>query len=305
LANRTPSLRAHRCCIVLTAAVLTGLGGCSAGPPQVLRGPPPRKGEASRTQTKMVMEKGKISIRFLPRVEGLGLRGIERHEGTCAMTVTSVEEDEILEVDDRQVTKQHTKFITEDSTQTIEIDGEKDSHTERGPLVGETVLRQPLGGTWKNTLVGKAPTPKQQKELESLPPLENTDDLVPEGAVKPGHTWKIDAARLRKLIGARCTALTGEASMTFERTTTHGGESCALIQVTMNVKGKMLDDDNNAMAIEVTATGTTYQSLKTGYDVQTSLTGTIKIEGTVVREGQRIQTEISGPITLESSTKPK
>jgi hypothetical protein len=203
------------------------------------------------------------------------------------------------------VTKLRTRVITEGTTETVEIAGQKDSNTGRGPLVGETILRERKDGKWKNTLVGQEPTSKQQKELDSFPPLENFDDLLPEGPVNPGYTWKLDAARLRKLVGTRCTGLTGEASMTFVRTTTLDGESCLLIDLTMNITGQMLDDDNSEMAIEMTARGTTYQSLKTGYDVKMSLTGTMKMTGTVVSDGQRVQMEMSGPITLESSTKPK
>ena len=295
MSNRTPLLRANRWYVVAVAAAWTASAGCSAGPPQELRGPGPQKGQAFRIETKTVLKNGKIVM----SVAG------QRLEGTCHVTITNVEDEEILDVEGRQVTKQQTTVITDDATRSIEIAGEKDSSTERGLLVGEKILRQRKDGKWNNTLVGKEPTAKQKKELELLDPLENEDELYPEGKVAPGHTWKIDAARLRKFLGPYCTGLSGEASMTFERTATFDGESCALMNLTMNIKGKMLDEDNNELNIELIVKGPTYRSLKSGYDVKSSFSGTMKLTGTVVSDGQRVEMEMSGPATIETTTKLK
>src|SRR5262249_22232115 len=156
--------------------------------------------------------------------------------------------------------------VTDNYTESMKIEGENENHPEPGPLLGETILRErQQDGKWKNTLVGKNPNPKQQKELDFFPNLENNDDLLPERPVKPGYTWKLDATRLRKLVSSRFTEITGGASITFVRTTTCNGESCLLIDVTMDVKGKMLDDVKNEITIEKSIKGSSYQSLKTGY----------------------------------------
>jgi hypothetical protein len=294
MSNRAPFSLAARAGASLLAAVLVGLAGC-AGPPQVLRQPVPQKGQASRTESRMTLKNGKAILRV----------GNQQVEGTCAMTATSVEDDEVVEIEGRQVTKLRTTIITDTYQQSMKFEGENDSSSHPSPLVGETILRELQGGKWKNTLVGKEPNEKQRKELDSLSPPENNDDLLPEGPAKPGFTWKLDATRLRKLLGSRCTGLTGEEVRTFVKTTTLNGESCLLINSTVNIKGKMLDDDNNEANIEMTAKGTIYQSLKTGHAIKTSLTGTVKISGTVVNEGQRAQLEMSGPITVETTTKPK
>jgi hypothetical protein len=293
VSNWIPSLRANRWRLLVVAALI-GLVGCSAGPPQDLRGPARQKGQAFRTEMKLVMTKGKL-------VMGAG---IQREEGTCDMTMTVVEDDEILEVQGRQVTKQQTTVITDDRS--MRVDGEKVPGPERGDLlVGEKILRERKDGKWKNTLVGKQPTTEQQKELHALGPLENTDDLYPEGKVKPGHTWKVDPAHLRKLLGPGCTEVSGEASMTFERTTTLDGEACALINLSMNIKGKMLDEDNTEANIELTVKGPEYRSIRSGYNIKSSLSGTMKLSGTIVEGGQRIQMEMSGPVTIETITKMK
>jgi hypothetical protein len=275
--------------------VAVALTGCSAGPPQLLRGPARQKGEASRTEFRMTLKNGKIVLRG----------GGQSTEGTWSMTSTAVEDDEFLEVEGRQVTKLRTTVLTDDYSESMKIEGETQNKSEPGPLLGETILRQRLGGKWKNTLVGKDPTPKQQKELDALPERENDDDLLPEDPVKPGYTWKLDATRLRKHFGSSCTGLTGESKKTFVRTTTFGGEECLLIDIVMDVKGKMLDDDNNELDVELKAKGSAHQSLRTGYDVRTTMTGTMKMSGTVLENGQRVHIEMSGEVTIETSTKPK
>jgi hypothetical protein len=290
VAHRTLSSLAAGAAALLVAA----LSGC-AGPPQVLRGPPPQEGETSRTETRTTVKNGKVVMHA----------GVERAEGTWSMTSTLVEDDEILEVDGLQVTKLQTTVVTDVYSESIKVQGENHDTSESGPLAGETVLRQRLDGKWKNTLLGKAPTAKQQKELDALPNHENNDDLLPEGPVKPGFSWELKADRLRRHIGARCTSLTGEAKMTFVRTTKVNGESCLQIDVVVDVKGKMLDDDGNEMEIEKKVKGTEYRSLKTGYEVKTTLSGTMKASGTVGSGGQRVKVEMSGPVTIETATKPK
>jgi hypothetical protein len=274
---------------------LTALAGCSSGEPQDLRGPGPQKGQAFRSETKVVLTNGTVVVHA----------GAERLEGACSMTMTNIEDDEILAVEGRQVTKQRTTVITDDISRSVQIDGEKDSGTERGPLVGEKILCERKDGKWKNALIGKEPTEKQKKELKFFDPAENKDELYPEGKVKPGHTWKVDAAHLRKLLSPRCTALFGEASITFVRTTTLDGESCAVIYLSMNIKGRLLDDDNNEASITLIVKGPEYRSLGSGYNVKSSLSGTIRMTRTVVVEGERVPMWMSGPVTIETVTKLK
>jgi hypothetical protein len=291
--SHSGSRRASRWCLLVVAALIAQVG-CSAGPSQDLRGPGRRKGETFRTESRTVMKNGKAVVRV----------GKESQEGSCEMTMTSVEEEQILAVEGRRVTKQQTTVLTDEMSLSVRIAGEHDNGTERGALVGEKILREFKDGKWKNTLVGKEPTAKQQKELDSLDPLEDGGELYPEGPVKPGHTWKVDPARLRKFFGPSCTALSGEASMTFVRTTTLDGESCILINFTMNVKGKLLED-NNEMDFELRVKGPEYRSLRSWYNIKSSLAGTMKRSGTIVNEGQRVLVEMSGPVTIETITKLK
>src|SRR5262245_54573450 len=130
VSNWIPSLRASRWRLLIIAGLI-GLVGCSGGPPQELRGPGPQKGQVRRTEVRVTMEKGKVILRAAG----------ERVEGTCDLTIVNVEDDEILEVEGRQVTRQRTTVITDEVSESIRIDGENASlPPERGPLAGEQIL---------------------------------------------------------------------------------------------------------------------------------------------------------------------
>ncbi len=292
--NHSLSFVAKRWCVLLGGAALTALAGCSAGPPQELRGPGPQAGQNFRTETKLTVTDGRLAMRA----------GSQKLEGTCEMVTTIVVDNEILAVEGRQVTKHQSTIVANESKTSMKVGGQAHAQTERAALRGEKILHE-RQGWWRNSLVGKTPTAKQKKELAFLDPLENEDELYPEGQVKPGYTWKVDGARLRKFLGAHCTALSGEAAMTFERTTTFGGESCALIRLTMNVKGKVRDLDSNELSVELNVKGSMHRSLKSGYDVKHSVAGTMKLGGTVTSGKQRVQMEMDGPVTLEATTKLK
>jgi hypothetical protein len=274
---------------------LVALAGCSAGPPQDLRGPGRQKGQAFRIETKVVLKNGKM----------VASAGSQRQEGTCDVTWTNVEDEQILEVQGGQVTKLETAVITDDTTISIRADGQNESTTERGPLLGEKILRERHGEKWSNTLVGKEPSAKQKTELKFLGPLEDSTDWYPEGKIKPGHTWSIDPARLRKHFGPSFTVLSGSASMRFVRTTSLDGEPCALIELAMDIKGKALEEDNTESTVELSVKGPEHRSLRSWYNIKSSLSGTMKKSGAVVEQGQRLQLEVSGPVTIETIAKLK
>jgi hypothetical protein len=285
---------------LLAIAALIAIAGCSADP-QNLRGPGRRKGQAYRTETKVEMKNGKLVIKPGGRSE----------EATCDLVATNVEDDVILEVEGGRVTKMETTFVSDDGTLTIRAGRESHQQTERGPLVGEKVLRElprsprPQGATWKNTLVGKEPNAKQKTELDLLQPADEEAEIYPEGKVKPGHSWKVDPERLRKQFGPSCTSLSGKASMTFVRTETIDGELCAIINVTKNLKGKMRLDEKTEMDVKWTLKGVAHRSIKAGYTIKSSLSGTMKMSGTIVEEGKRVHLEMSGPVTIETIQKRK
>jgi hypothetical protein len=282
--------------VLLGAAALTALAGCSAEPPQqALRGPGPQPGQSSRTETKYTLTDGSL------RMSAAG----KKLEGSCDMVMTTVEDTEILAVEGRQVTKHQTTIVSQDREISTRASGRKHRQNERGALVGEQILCERTNGRWRNTVIGKKATAKQLKALAFLEPMENDDDLFPEGPVKPGSTWTVDGSKLRKFLGTACTSLSGKATMTFERMNTVNGEPCARIQLALRLKGKILDGDNNPLSFDLDIKGPLYRSLKSGYNAWYVMSGTLQMGGTVVSSGYRVQMEINGPVRAEATTKRK
>src|SRR5262249_5300869 len=155
-----------------------------------------------------------------------------------------------------------------------------DTHTDNGPLEGETVLCERAGEGWKTTLVGKAPTPRQAVEMELLTP-DATEDGYPDGPVKPGHVWTGDAANPRQLVGKGAQIDSGTWKRTFEKTVEVDGEPCAQIAEEIEFRGRMRDEHGAWARLELKAKGTTVRSLKRGFSLSTRLSGTLTQSGTV------------------------
>jgi hypothetical protein len=293
--NRISSFSVKRWGVLLGAAALTALAGCSAEPPQELRGRGRQPGQSSRTETKLTLTDASL------RMSAAG----KKLEGSCDMVMTTATDTEILAVEGRQVTKHQTTIVSQDHEAAMRVGGRTHRQNERGALVGEQILCERTNGRWRNTVLGKKATAKQLGALAFLMPMENDDELFPEGPVKAGSTWTVEGSQLRKFFGTPCTSLSGKATMTFERTTTVNGEPCARIQLALRLKGKILDGDNNQLSFDLDVKGPWYRSLKSGYDAWYVMSGTIRMGGTVVSSGQRVQMEINGPVKVEATTKLK
>jgi hypothetical protein len=279
---------------LLVALVLLALAGCS-GQPQDLRGPAPQAGQTYRSEMTVTVTKGKITL----------TAGGESVTGEIDLTRRGVEEEEILAVADGEVTGIRTKVRTDRATETVRIDGQADTHTDSGPLEGETVLCEKVGEGWKTTLVGKAPTPRQAVEMELLTPPESPADEYPDGPVKPGHVWTVDAARLRQLVGMGTQIDSGAWKRKFEKTVEVDGEPCAQIAEEIELRGRTRDEHGEWARLELKAKGTTLRSLKRGFSLSTRLSGTLTQSGTVTEGGEKAQVTLSGPMTLEAKTQRK
>jgi hypothetical protein len=279
---------------LVLALGLLALAGCS-GQPQDLRGPAPQAGQTYRSEMTLTVTKGTITL----------TAGGEPVTGEADLSMRAVEEEEVLAVADGQVTGIRTKVITDQATETVRIEGQADTHTDSGPLEGETVLCEKAGEGWKTTLVGKAPTPRQAVEMEMLTPPESPVDEYPDGPVKPGHVWTVDAARLRQLMGKGVQIDSGTWKRKFEKTVEVEGEPCAHIAEEIELRGKARDEHGAWSRVELQAKGTTVRSLKRGFSLSTRLSGTLTQSGTVTEDGEKVQVTLSGPMTLEAKTQRK
>ena len=161
------------------------------------------------------------------------------------------------------------------------------------------------GDKWKHVLVDNKPNDKQKKELDNRNGIENDDDLYPKEKVKVGHTWKVDATALTKLLGNSFSDVKGKLDQKFVKVEDVGGEPCAVVESTGKITGKMKDDGEPTVDVEMDLKVTTHKSIKTGVNVKERFEGKIKLEGTQKMDDVKVDIKMSGPIVGESTTSLK
>ncbi len=280
------------------AAVLGAAGlGRAADEAYDLRGPAPVKGQVFASKMKMNIKNADATL----KVAGQALKM------KMSMVVTGEEEQKVLAVDGRNVTKCRSEIIKERADVTADLGGMPMSKTESTELEGKVVISERVGdGKWKHSLVDAKPTEKQKKELDSRNGIENEDDLYPAGKVKVGHAWTVDAKALVKLFGNSFTDIKGELKQKFVRVEAVDGEECAVVESVGTVKGKMKDEDGEpTLDVEMDLKVTAWRSVKTGVELKGTFAGTIKLSGKQKVDDQAIDITLAGPLTGESSTRLK
>src|SRR6185312_5574814 len=175
-----------------------------------------------------------------------------------------------------------------------------------GELEGEVVVSERTGpGKWKHSLVDTKPNDKQKKELDKRVGPENEDDLYPEGKVKVGHTWTVDASALQRVFGGSITELKGKLKMKFAKIETIDGEECAAIEMSGDIKGVAKETEGTLDVELKNMTGTTWRSIKTGIDVKDKAKGDITMSGKIEMDGAKADLMLEGPFTIDSTAKQK
>jgi hypothetical protein len=281
------------------AAVLVSFGGSSQAADETydLRGPAPKKGQVFVSN---------MTLRIKDADTTLKLAG-QTLELKMTMDVTSEEEQKVLAVDGRTVTKSQSKITKERADITVNFGGKPMKIPHKTELEGETVISERIGeNKWKHSLVDTKPTDKQKKELDNRNGIESEDELYPEGKVKVGHTWKVEAKALTKLFGNSFTDIKGELKQKFLKVEDVDNDPCAVIESTGTVKGKMKDDDGQpTVDVEMDLKVLSWRSIKTGVEVKGKFDGKIKLEGTQKMDDQDVEIKLSGPLSGESTTKMK
>jgi hypothetical protein len=282
--------------LLLAAVVSLGVAvGCSSGPPQDLLGPGSEVGQAYRTEYKMTLVNGTITVKD----------GDVSQSGRFDLTAEAIDEEEILAVEGTRVTKSRIHVVRDQTTQTVHDGGKSESRTDKSPLEGETIELEQRGDDWKRTLVGKEPNDKQTKELRVFPPPKSDVDYYPADRVKPGHCWNVDVKKLQRLWGSGIELESGTCARKFEKTIKWDSELCAQIQEELDVRGRMRDEDSQGVQLQLKCTGPIQRSLPRGFSVASNMTGTMTVSGTMREEGKQLQTTITGPVTIEWRTHRK
>jgi hypothetical protein len=263
-------------------AVLIAVGGPSQAADDAydLRGPAPEKGQVFHTKMTLTIKDADTVLKVMGQTLKLKM----------SMDVIGEEEQKVLAVDGRNVTKCQSKIIKERAEITTDFGGMKMNMTQPTELEKEIVISERVGDKWKHSLVDTKPTEKQKKELDNRNGIENEDDLYPAEKVKVGHTWTVEAKALTKLFGNSFTDIKGELKQKFLKLETVENQECALIESSGTVKGKMKDDDGKP-TLDVEMKGT--------FD------GKIKLAGKQKIDDMEVDIDLAGPLSGESSTKLK
>lgn len=260
-----------------------------------LRGPAPKKGEVTVSRSVFKIKEADVKV------------DVAGNKLEVKQTLVATEEDEVkvLAVEGRQATKVQTKVMLEKTEATTTFGGQTMDDNKDGDLQGEVIISERIkDGKWKHALVDTKPTEKQKKELDKRVGPENEDDLYPEGKVKVGHTWTVDASALQRVFGGSITDLKGKLKMKFVRIEQVNGEQCAVIEAVGVIKG-IAKEDEGTLDVELDMKGTTWRSVKTGLDVKDKAMGKIKMSGKINMDGADAKIELEGPFTIESTAKSK
>jgi hypothetical protein len=262
-----------------------------------LRGPAPQKGQVFKSEMTLKIKNADTTLKV----------GGQSINLKMTMDMVGEEEQKVLEVDGRNVTKCQSK-ITKEQVK-VSVPGVADEKTESTALEGEIVISTRVAdkegkSTWKHSLVDNKPNEKQKKELDNRNGIENEDELYPAEKVKVGHEWKVDAKALTKLFGNSFTDIKGELKQKFVKVETVDGEECAVVESSGPVKAKMKDEDGEpTLDVEMDLKATAWRSVKTGVEVKGTFSGTIKMAGKVKMDDMQVDISLSGPMTGESKTK--
>lgn len=282
---------------VLAGAV--GLGGLRAAEDEAydLRGPAPVKGQVYVSKSVMRIKNANVTVKAAGQTIDI----------KQSMTMTGEEEEKVLAVEGRQVTRSQAKVIKDEVATVAEFAGQTQEETKKNELQGEVILSERTGdGKWKHSLVDAKPTDEQKKELDKRLGPENDDDLFPAGKVKPGHAWAVDAAAMKKFFGNSFTDIKGKVDQKFVRVEDVDGEPCAVVESTGPIKAKMKDDDGDGnLSVELELKSTSWRSLKTGVDVKATYSGKIRMAGKQKMDGVEADVELEGALSGESTTKLK
>ena len=260
-----------------------------------LRGPAPKKGTATVSKSVFKIKNADVKL----QVAGMKL------EAKQTLTATEEEEVKVLAVEGRQATKVQTKITKEKVETSTSLGGQDMDDTKAGDLEGEVIISErSKDGKWKHSLVDNKPNDKQKKELDKRVGPENEDELYPEGKVKVGHTWTVEASALQRVFGGSITDLKGKLKMKFVKMEEVDGEMCAVIEAVGVIKG-VAKEDEGTLDVELDMVGTTWRSAKTGLDVKDKAKGTIKMSGKIEMDGVKVDLALEGPFTIDSTSKAK
>src|SRR5437660_1074536 len=146
------------------AAVLAAAGGRADDDGYDLRGPAPVKGQVYHSKSVFRVKNADVTL----TAAGNTLKVRQ------SMTVTTEEEEKVLAVDGRTVTRSQARVVKDRVVTVTDFNGDAQKQDEPGELEGQVIVStRTADGKWKHALVDEKPTEKQKKELDKRVGPEN------------------------------------------------------------------------------------------------------------------------------------
>lgn len=190
------------------------------------------------------------------------------------------------------------KVLSDQSSTTTNLAGQKDEQIANGELVGHTVFglrdKQQL---WRLFLDGNIANGKQAIEIAELEAYENRQ-WFPEQPVKLGQSWPIQPGFIRHLIERDLAKSDTKASMTFSAVKQINGQEMAILSFqadTVGLEKKPITDKNSSAAISVS--GTLHIDMKTMLDTFLSVEGVLTTHVNQMGQSTRITLPIKSTMT--------
>ena len=278
--------------LLLAALALSLPAATPAAETYDLRGPAPVKGAVYEARTHAEIKDAKLTIDV--KGQEILLKQSIDDEQVQRVKVLAVEGYAVTKA---EVTVVKNRVVIDTTLPT----GQGQSDDKAGELDKQVYLTELKDGKWKNTLVDATPTDEQKKKLARVEGPTGVE-MYPAEAVAVGHAWTTSAADARAVVGDGVSAPGGKVDHKFLRVEEVGGEQCAVIESTGKIKGTVPEPGKAvapAMAFDFKAV--TYRSLKTGLDVKGTVTGAMKLTGTVQVGGNDADTTLEGKVTVETA----
>jgi hypothetical protein len=177
------------------------------------------------------------------------------------MNVSTAKEQrvELLAVEgNRRVTKQRVTWVK--FSQKMDDGAVSD---QKNPLGGRTMVFELKKGGWESK------GPEEGGPLAGLTAWSADDVLFPARRVKPGDTWDVPEKELKAHFKEvmKADLDVAAAKGRFKAVEVVGGESCAVVEVELRIKGKM-EMNGSSVTIDSAGKMILWRSLRTGLNVR-------------------------------------
>ncbi len=253
----------------------------------MLRGPAPKAGDTIRVESIVEMKDGTMDINA----------GGMRLAGKMDMSMRSIIETTILEVEDVTITKVRIRHVEETQEQTVEMMGQRSTNKDEAPLHGQTIVGTLSDDSWSFELENGSPNAAQRARLAELNRSYKFDDrhaVYPDRKIAIGESWEVDAADMDAQFSGTDRP-EGKVTLTLDKVEEVDGEKLAHLTVTMDLEAAMTAEGPGDGKMTMKATGPVIRSLKTFVDKSSKLTGTMQMR---MAEGDDMEMNMNGPMTF-------